>query len=82
MFNLVFFRNKRRFDKWVKLNGIRIENVIDVKKIVDEYNTSGGKYAKVVLKNTIYDAITQGGDIWYYPVLRNIPEYDDIEKLL
>jgi hypothetical protein len=81
--NLVFYRNKRRFDKWVKLNSLDVRNQVDVKKIVEEFNTfNNSKYAKVVLQNKITTCIEDGTDIWYFPALKNIPEVDDIQKLL
>jgi hypothetical protein len=73
--------NKKKLDKFLKINKIRKKYVIDVKKIIqeEELEEDDRMYLKIIIFQRIKDSILKDRDIYY------IPDFDDkfsIEKLL
>ncbi len=81
-FFCVFVRQKKKFDKYIKVNRIKNKYIIDIKKIIDEEGAdfnSDRTYLKILIFNKIQQAIDKRKDIYY------IPDFDNefaIEKLL
>lgn len=81
-FFCVYIKNRKKLDKFVKLNKIRNKYIIDINKIVEEEDVSYDvekTYLKILIFNKIQQAIEKKKDIYY------IPDFDNefsIEKLL
>ena len=73
-FFIVYVKNQKKFQKFVKVNKIRNKYVLDVKKIISEEeldNESDKKILKIIIFNKIVQAIEKNKDIYY------IPNFDD-----
>jgi len=81
-FFCVYVRQRKKFDKYVKINRIRNKYIIDIKKIMEEEEVNYDDertYLKILIFNKIQQAIDKKKDIYY------IPDFDNqfsIEKLL
>ena len=81
-FFCVYVKNKKKLDKYIKVNRIRNKYIIDIKKIIEEEEISLDKertYLKIIIFQKIQQAIDKHKDIYY------IPDFDNqfsIEKLI
>jgi hypothetical protein len=81
-FFVVYVKQIKKFQKYVKVNKIRNKYIIDIKKISEEEGLdydSERTYLKILVFNKIQQAIEKNKDIYY------IPDFDhdfSIEKLL
>ena len=80
-FFVVYCRQRKKFDKFVKINRIRNKYIIDLKKLVEEeeIDPTDKTYLKIIIFNKVQQAIEKGKDIYY------IPDFDNefsIEKLM
>lgn len=81
-FYCVYCKQRKKFDKYIKLNAIKNKYIIDINKIIseEEVDFSNDKtYLKILIFNKIQQAIDKKKDIYY------IPDFDNefsIEKLL
>jgi len=81
-FFVVYVKQIKKFQKYVKVNKIRNKYIIDIKKITEEEGLdydSERTYLKILVFNKIQQAIEKNKDIYY------IPDFDhdfSIEKLL
>ncbi len=80
-FFVVYCRQRKKFDKFVKVNRIRNKYIIDLKKLVEEeeIDPNDKTYLKIIIFNKVQQAIEKGKDIYY------IPDFDNefsIEKLM
>lgn len=83
-FFLVFCKNRKKFDKYVKLNRIRNKCVIDVKKIMDDEAAVADRqrnleYFKVIVFKKMQMAAKKRKEIYYIP---NFDSDIPVEKLL
>lgn len=74
-FCLVYSKNRKKFDKYVKKNSISNKLIIDVKKMmddeeIDEDNLSSD-FFKILIWKKVEWAIERGKDIYYIPWTRN-----------
>ena len=81
-FFVVYVKQMKKFQKYIKVNKIRNKYIIDIKKISEEegldYDTER-TYLKILVFNKIQQAIEKNKDIYYIPDF----EHDfSIEKLL
>jgi hypothetical protein len=81
-FFVVYVKQIKKFQKYIKVNKIRNKYIIDIKKISEEegldYDTER-TYLKILVFNKIQQAIEKNKDIYYIPDF----EHDfSIEKLL
>jgi hypothetical protein len=81
-FFVVYVKQIKKFQKYIKVNKIRNKYIIDIKKISEEegldYDTER-TYLKILVFNKIQQAIEKNKDIYY------IPDFNhdfSIEKLL
>ena len=81
-FFVVYVKQIKKFQKYVKVNKIRNKYIIDIKKISEEEGLdydSERTYLKILVFNKIQQAIEKNKDIYYIPDF----EHDfSIEKLL
>lgn len=81
-FFVVYVKNPKKFQKYVKLNSIKNKYILDIKKISQEEDidlTGDNRYLKIIVLNKIQQAISKNKDIYY------IPDFDSefsIEKLM
>lgn len=81
-FFCVYVKNRKKIDKYLKVNNIKNKYIIDLKKIQAEEDLDFSKdktYLKILLFNKITQAIEKNKTIYY------IPDFDNefsIEKLL
>ena len=81
-FFCVYVKNRKKFDKYIKLNAIKNKYIIDINKIMLEEEldfTEDKTYLKILIFNKIQQAIDRNKDIYYIPDFEN--EFS-IEKLL
>lgn len=81
-FFCVYVKNRKKIDKYLKINNIKNKYIIDLKKIQAEEGLDFNEdktYLKILLFNKITQAIEKNKTIYY------IPDFDNefsIEKLL
>jgi len=81
-FFCVYVQQRKKFEKFSKVNKLKNKYVIDIKKIAEEEGldfNDDRTYLKIVVFNKIQQAIDKNKDIYY------IPDFDNefsIEKLL
>lgn len=81
-FFCVYVKNRKKIDKYLKVNNIKNKYIIDLKKIQAEEGLDFNEdktYLKILLFNKITQAIEKNKTIYY------IPDFDNefsIEKLL
>jgi len=85
-FYLVFTKNRKKFDKYVKVNKIRNKIIIDIKQQLDEFDISSYECFKEYFNLLIYNKITQSfvkkRDVYYLPNFSNKKlEVDEIFKI-
>jgi len=90
-FYIVFTKNRKKFDKYVKVNKIKNKVIIDIKQQLDEYciNNSYVEY-KEYFNLLIYTKITQSigkkKDVYYLPNFSNkdmvVEDIFKIKKIL
>lgn len=81
-FFCVYVQNRKKFDKYVKVNRVKNKYIIDIKKILEEEEvdyTVEKTYLKILIFNKIQQAIDKKKDIYYLPDFDN--EFS-IDKLL
>jgi hypothetical protein len=69
-FFCVYCKNRKKFDKFVKVNKIKNKYIIDIKKILEEEELDFDKdriYVKILIFNKINQAIEKKKDIYYIP---------------
>ena len=76
-FYLVFTKNRKRFDKYVKVNRIKNKVIIDIKQQLDEYEIQLSQYEdyreyfNLLMFNKITQSIAKQKDIYYLPNFSN-----------
>ena len=81
-FFCVYVKTRKKFDKYVKVNRIKNNYIIDIRNINDEAEVDfkdDKTYLKIIIFNKIQQAIDKKKDIYYLPDFDN--EFS-IEKLL
>ena len=73
-FFCVYVKNRKKLDKYVKVNRIRNKYIIDIKKIIEEEDISFDNertYLKIIIFQKIQQAIDKNKDIYYIPDFDN-----------
>lgn len=74
-FYLVFTKNKKRFDKYVKVNRLRNKVIVDIKGMLEEHDiTDYEKYKdffNVIVYTRIIHSLSKSKDIYYLPNFSN-----------
>lgn len=70
-FYLVFTKNKKRFDKYVKVNKIKNKVIIDIKGLLDEYDIDDyllyKDYFNLLVFTKIKHSFIKKKDVYYIP---------------
>lgn len=86
-FYVVFVKNRKKFDKYVKINRVKNKSIIDIKQQLDEHGIEDISEYKDYFNLLIYTKITQtfrkNRDIYYIPNLNNIKKIniDDVIQI-
>lgn len=81
-FFCTYVKNRKKLDKYIKVNRIRNKYIIDIKKIMEEEEISFDKertYLKIIIFQKIQQAVDKNKDIYYIPDFES--EFS-IEKLI
>jgi len=89
-FYLVFTKNRKRFDKYIKVNKIKNKVIIDIKFLLDDYEVDDyetyKEYFNLIVYTRIKHSIDKNKDIYYIPNFNNknfnIEEVFKIKKIL
>jgi hypothetical protein len=85
-FFLVFVKNRKKFDKYVKINKIRNKTIIDIQRLIDDenidlLNKKDLDYLKVLIYKMITLAQEKGKSVYYVPWIKKDFEIDKIFSL-
>ena len=81
-FFCTYVKNRKKLDKYIKVNRIRNKYIIDIKKIMEEEEISIDKektYLKIIIFQKIQQAVDKNKDIYYIP---DFESQFSIEKLI
>lgn len=83
-FYVVFVKNRKKFEKYVKINRIRNKTVIDIKQQLDEHGledvTEYRDYFNLLIYTKIVQTFKKNRDVYYIPNIYKIKnlEIEDI----
>jgi len=85
-FFIVFTKNRKKFDKYVKINKIRNKIIVDTKEIINEENIDFSKhkeYFNLIIYTKIIHAFRKNKNVYYIPDFINNEDIDskDIFKI-
>lgn len=71
-FYLCYVKNKKKFNKYIKINRISNKYIIDISKIIDDEQiimncVDDIQYLKILIINKIHQARQKNKDIYYIP---------------
>jgi hypothetical protein len=89
-FNCVFVKNRKKIQKYIKLNSVKNKVIVDVKKMIDEHSIDiKNKNSQNYLKTLIYQKLQQGEEknkeVYYIPHLHkdfSVNNLLNIKKIL
>ena len=89
-FYLVFTKNRKRFDKYIKVNKIKNKVIIDIKFLLDDYDVDDyetyREYFNLIIYTRIKHSIDKNKDVYYIPNFNNknfdIDEVFKMKKIL
>lgn len=89
-FYLVFTKNRKRFDKYIKVNKIKNKVIVDIKYLLDDYDIDNyikyKDYFNLIIYTRITHSLQKKKDIYYIPNFSNkdfdIKEVFKIKKIL
>ena len=86
-FYIVFVKNRKKLDKYVKINRIRNKTIIDIKQQLEdnglEEPSEWKEYFNLIIYTKIIQSIRKNKDIYYIPNLNKIQtlDIDDIFQI-
>jgi len=85
-FYLVFTKNRKRFDKYIKVNKIKNKVIIDIKFLLDDYDVDDyetyREYFNLIVYTRIKHSMDKNKDIYYIPNFNNKNfNIDDVFKI-
>lgn len=86
-FYIVFVKNRKKLDKYVKINRIRNKTIIDIKQQLDNHGlddiTEWREYFNLIIYTKITQTIKKNKDVYYIPNLNKIHtlDIDDIFQI-
>jgi len=86
-FYIVFVKNRKKLDKYIKINRIRNKTIIDIKQQLDDNGledaTEWREYFNLIIYTKITQTIRKNKDVYYIPNLNKICtlEIDDIFQI-
>lgn len=86
-FYIVFVKNRKKLDKYIKINKIRNKTIIDIKQQLEDHGledaTEWREYFNLIIYTKITQTIRKNKDVYYIPNLNKIStlEIDDIFQI-
>jgi hypothetical protein len=86
-FYIVFVKNRKKLDKYIKINRIRNKTIIDIKQQLDDHGledvTEWREYFNLIIYTKITQTIRKNKDVYYIPNINKIStlEIDDIFQI-
>ena len=86
-FYIVFVKNRKKLDKYIKVNKIRNKTIIDIKQQLEDHGlydvTEWREYFNLIIYTKITQTIRKNKDVYYIPNLNKISllEIDDIFQI-
>ena len=86
-FYIVFVKNRKKLDKYIKINKIRNKTIIDIKNQIEEHGledvSEWREYFNLMIYTKITQTIRKNKDVYYIPNLNKIAtlEIDDIFQI-
>lgn len=86
-FYIVFVKNRKKLDKYIKINKIRNKTIIDIKQQLDDHGledvTEWREYFNLIIYTKITQTIRKNKDVYYIPNLSkiNLLDIDDIFQI-
>lgn len=86
-FYIVFVKNRKKLDKYIKINKIRNKTIIDIKQQLDDHGleeaTEWREYFNLIIYTKITQTIRKNKDVYYIPNLNKIStlDIDDIFQI-
>jgi hypothetical protein len=86
-FYIVFVKNKKKLDKYVKINKIRNKVIIDIKQQLEDHGLEDVNewrdYFNLIIYTKITQSVRKNKDVYYIPNLQKIKnlEIDDIFQI-
>lgn len=89
-FYIVFTKNRKKFDKYVKVNKVKNKTIIDIKQQLDEYDIMNyneyKEYFNLIIYTKINQTLLKKKDVYYLPNFSNkqlvIEDIFKIKKIL
>jgi len=79
-FYIVFVKNKKKLDKYVKINKIRNKTIIDIRQQLEDHGLDDvnewREYFNLIIYTKITQAIRKNKDVYYIPNLQKICDID------
>lgn len=79
-FYIVFVKNRKKLDKYIKINRIRTKTIIDIKQQLDDHGlddvTEWREYFNLIIYTKITQTIKKNKDVYYIPNLNKIHTLD------
>jgi hypothetical protein len=86
-FYIVFVKNRKKLDKYIKINRIRNKTIIDIKQQLDDHGledvSEWREYFNLIIYTRITQTIRKNKDVYYIPNLNKINtlDIDDIFQI-
>jgi len=86
-FYIVFVKNRKKLDKYIKINKIRNKTIIDIRQQLDDHGLEDvnewKEYFNLIIYTKISQTIRKNKDVYYIPNLHKINtlEIDDIFQI-
>jgi len=86
-FYIVFVKNRKKLDKYIKINKIRSKTIIDIKQQLEDHGLEDSnewrEYFNLIIYTKITQTIRKNKDIYYIPNLNKIKtlDIDDIFQI-
>lgn len=79
-FYIVFVKNRKKLDKYMKINKIRNKTIIDIKQQLDDHGLESinewKEYFNLIIYTKIIQTIRKNKDVYYIPNLNKIKNLD------
>lgn len=79
-FYIVFVKNRKKLDKYIKINKIRNKTIIDIKQQLDDHGledvSEWREYFNLIIYTKVTQTIRKNKDVYYIPNINNISTLD------
>ena len=82
-FSIVFCKNRKKFDKYVKINKIKNKTIVDIKQIIEEENLDLQRYQEyfnLLVYTRITHTLKKNKDVYYIPNFHRDLEVGTLKK--